>query len=289
MLTQGALLDRNLADTQDRGALDQTDFIIGMYLINGVKSGLIPAVPTVLPAGVYEAASEGRLSSGSGSNLRSMTTSPQPISRQGTGNAVIPRQLTGGNIMAPVQRHFTGQPPTSPIARNVTGGQFQQPATHQMLPNVTGGSFKQQPNYSSPVPPSQTYSAPVRGASGLGVSAFGSPPPPAQQKQANIPWDVSAAEKSAADGFFNQLDKFGRGVLEGDVAVPFMLESKLPEMTLASIWYVFISLYRLNAGSVLISPSQGPRRHQEGGQPHQGRVRRRDVPHQGQHLRQASS
>lgn len=49
---------------------------------------------------------------------------------------------------------------------------------------------------------------------------------------------MTPAEKQASDRFFDQLDKFGRGVIDGDVAVPFMLESKLPEVVLASIWCV---------------------------------------------------
>jgi len=49
---------------------------------------------------------------------------------------------------------------------------------------------------------------------------------------------VTPTEKQASDRFFDQLDKFGRGLIDGDVAVPFMLESKLPEVVLASVWCV---------------------------------------------------
>lgn len=49
-------------------------------------------------------------------------------------------------------------------------------------------------------------------------------------------WDVTAAEKAAADRFFDTLDSHHRGYIEGDVAVPFMLQSKLPEDVLAQVW-----------------------------------------------------
>ncbi|KAG2115224.1 uncharacterized protein F5147DRAFT_676647 [Suillus discolor] len=49
-------------------------------------------------------------------------------------------------------------------------------------------------------------------------------------------WDVTAAEKASADRFFDTLDSQHRGYIEGDVAVPFMLQSKLPEDVLAQVW-----------------------------------------------------
>lgn len=51
-----------------------------------------------------------------------------------------------------------------------------------------------------------------------------------------LPWDVTAAEKASADGFFDTLDPQKRGYIEGDVAVPFMLQSQLPEDVLAQVW-----------------------------------------------------
>ena len=47
----------NLADTKARGALDLTDFVIGMYYIQGSMNGTIPSIPPALPAGLYEQAS----------------------------------------------------------------------------------------------------------------------------------------------------------------------------------------------------------------------------------------
>jgi epidermal growth factor receptor substrate 15 len=49
-------------------------------------------------------------------------------------------------------------------------------------------------------------------------------------------WDVTPTEKATADKHFDGLDKQKRGYVESDVVVPFMLQSKLPESDLASIW-----------------------------------------------------
>lgn len=62
-----------------------------------------------------------------------------------------------------------------------------------------------------------------------GASAFG-------QNRPSQPWDVTSEAKATSDRFFAQLDQQNRGVIEGDVAVPFMLQSQLDEGTLATVW-----------------------------------------------------
>ncbi|KAJ9641942.1 hypothetical protein H2199_005157 [Coniosporium tulheliwenetii] len=87
----------NLADTQSRGALDMTEFIIAMHLIASYKSGVLKALPSNLPPGLYEAAS-----------------------RRGPGPAL---RLSGGSRPGEpvaIQRQFTGQGPqraASPLSR----------------------------------------------------------------------------------------------------------------------------------------------------------------------------
>lgn len=46
----------NLADTEQRGALVVTEFIIAMHLLMSYKGGTLRSLPTILPAGLYEAA-----------------------------------------------------------------------------------------------------------------------------------------------------------------------------------------------------------------------------------------
>ncbi|KAM0426990.1 hypothetical protein ACHAPT_007888 [Fusarium lateritium] len=87
-----------LADTEQRGALVLTEFIIAMHLLTSMKTGALRSLPNILPAGLYEAASR-----------------RGPVSRQsstGPGISAIPRQLSG---TAQVRANSPlGRPPLSP-------------------------------------------------------------------------------------------------------------------------------------------------------------------------------
>ncbi|MCO5553555.1 hypothetical protein L7F22_007078 [Adiantum nelumboides] len=82
-------------------------------------------------------------------------------------------------------------------------------------------------------------------------SPLRSPPPPASAAAAAAAtplqaqrtgagaggaWAVSPADKAKADRFFDGLDQEHKGVLEGQAAVPFFMQSGLGEATLAHIW-----------------------------------------------------
>ncbi|KAG9096481.1 hypothetical protein FRC07_010929, partial [Ceratobasidium sp. 392] len=70
-----------LADTCERGSLDATDFVIGMFLIQSVMSGTLHVIPSSLPAGLYEQASGGLPHPSLGSPLQAQftgTSSSQP-------------------------------------------------------------------------------------------------------------------------------------------------------------------------------------------------------------------
>jgi len=95
-----------------------------------------------------------------------------------------------------------GRPaPTSPISRQSTGSNIRAQYTGVVQPQYTGQSISS--------PRKQTPTA---------------------------PWDVSPEGKAASDQFFAQLDTQRKGVIDGDIAVPFMLQSQLDEASLASIW-----------------------------------------------------
>ena len=88
----------NLSDSQGRGALDSTEFVIAMHLLASYKSGAMRGVPNSLPPGLYEAAARRQ---------------PQRVgtgSRPGSGAppAGIPAQFSG----------FSNARPQSPITRN---------------------------------------------------------------------------------------------------------------------------------------------------------------------------
>ncbi|KAL1730302.1 hypothetical protein EV714DRAFT_211293 [Schizophyllum commune] len=166
-----------LADTHDRGALDATDFAIGMYFIQHVMSGHISFIPSSLPPGLYQQAGG--------------------VAPQATGS--VATHMTGGG--------FPPQP--SPLHQQYTG---QRP----IQPNMTGNRVVSTP--SLPARPA---------AAAFGSQAFGTAQPA---------WDVTPTEKANSDKFFDGLDTAKLGYIEGDVAVPFMLQSNLPEDDLARVW-----------------------------------------------------
>lgn len=169
-----------------------------MYLIQASMSNAIQTIPPVLPPSLYEQARGG----------------PDAVVSHATGSSSsFSPSITGSFPGRPVvATHFTGQ------------GILQQQYTGQgiLQPQSTG----QRPT--PPVPPRST------GLSNLSnMSPFSVPPQAAAQQ-----WDVTAAEKASADNFFDTLDPQKRGYIEGDVAVPFMLQSKLHDDVLAQIWCV---------------------------------------------------
>ena len=96
-----------LADTEQRGALVQTEFVIAMHLLTSMKTGALRGLPQILPAGLYEAAT--RRGPAAGPAARQSPTN--------TGVSAIPRQLTGQGQVR------TGSPlGRPPITAQTTGG-----------------------------------------------------------------------------------------------------------------------------------------------------------------------
>lgn len=134
--------------------------------------------------------------------------------------AVLPpglyEQASGGRP-PPSKPTMPGQAgPTSPIQRQMTGG---------MQPQITGQSISAVAGTSSPT-------------SAIGQTRQSTFPPPSTGAGSGAAWDVTPEAKAASDQYFAQLDTQGKGVIEGDVAVPFMVQSQLDEGVLASIWCV---------------------------------------------------
>ena len=131
-----------LADTEQRGALVQTEFVVAMHLLTSTKSGALRVLPAMLPAGLYEAATRGVAAavSGSGPGIGVAVGSPaSPVARQqsplgGGFGAVgilppppsnsISRQMTG---MRPAPPNFSAGPlsrPTPPPAMPSSGPEW---------------------------------------------------------------------------------------------------------------------------------------------------------------------
>jgi epidermal growth factor receptor substrate 15 len=172
---------RNLADTQDRGALDSTDFAIGMYLIQASMSGHLSVIPPSLPQSLYDQAA-GVISHATGGSA-SGSVFPPPTSR-------VPHQYTGPSSQLLLQPDNTG---------SAKGPRL--PARPLTIGNAPSSPF------------------------GTGQTRVHK-------------WDVTPEDKAKADRFFDTLDPQKKGYIEGDVAVPFMLESKLDGEVLAQVWCV---------------------------------------------------
>ncbi|KAN0110360.1 hypothetical protein V8E51_006747 [Hyaloscypha variabilis] len=98
----------NLADTEQKGSLQVTEFVIAMHLLASFKSGQLRALPNLLPAGLYEAAAR------------------RPPSRQASGAGAI----------SAIPRQFSGAPRTgSPLSRP----SFSTPP--QQFPQATGSGL----------------------------------------------------------------------------------------------------------------------------------------------------
>ncbi|KAF7311665.1 hypothetical protein MKEN_01070100 [Mycena kentingensis (nom. inval.)] len=180
----------NLADTQDRGKLDSTDFAIGMYFIQAAMTGQLSLIPTSLPPGFYQQVA-------------------------GAAQSAIRSQTTGG-AYSPLASSFSQR---STLQPQYTGG------SQQMLQPQTTGPWGSKPSVPPHLPARPSSSAP--GASFIGSGAVASSQPH---------WDITPSEKATSDRWFDSLDTTKRGYIQDDVAVPFMLESKLTGEDLAQIW-----------------------------------------------------
>jgi epidermal growth factor receptor substrate 15 len=172
-----------------------------MYLIQASMSGQLPFIPTTLPPGLYEMASDQTLP---GSIVASHTTGNSGSFHHGMPGSFP--QTSGPGIVQP----------------QLTGKQLQ-----QLQPQYSGRPLQQQ--FTGPVAQNQTGPLARKAPASAPFSAFTAP-------QSQLTWDVTATEKASADKHFDGLDTRKRGYIESDVAVPFMLQSNLPGADLASIW-----------------------------------------------------
>ncbi|RYO79177.1 hypothetical protein DL766_008338 [Monosporascus sp. MC13-8B] len=118
-----------LADTEQRGALVQTEFVIAMHLLTSMKSGSLRALPSILPAALYEAATR-----------RAGAAPRQSPQATGAGLSAIPRQLSGS---APIRQSSPlGRPPLGPQATGVAPQPpGLPPQSTGIAPQTTGGDW----------------------------------------------------------------------------------------------------------------------------------------------------
>ncbi|CAK7270930.1 hypothetical protein SEPCBS57363_004353 [Sporothrix epigloea] len=132
-----------LADTEQRGSLVQTEFIIAMHLLTSTKSGALRALPAMLPAALYEAATRGvaAASSGSDTSIGAAFGSPaSPVNRQQSPHG---GGLGAMGILPPppstsISRQMTGMRPAPP---NFSAGPLGRPAPPTPTPMSSGSEW----------------------------------------------------------------------------------------------------------------------------------------------------
>ncbi|KAF9492234.1 hypothetical protein BDN71DRAFT_1451789 [Pleurotus eryngii] len=146
------------------------------------------------------------------------STLPPGLYQQAAGAVATHSTGTSGSF-SPTQSAFA--PSRAPLHAQYTGQQ-------SLQPDHTGMSNQSR---QAPRLPNRPNPAAV-GSSAFGASPFGTPLNGNVQPQ----WDVTPAEKANADRLFDTLDTQRMGYIDGDVAVPFMLQSNLPGDDLAIVW-----------------------------------------------------
>lgn len=137
------------------------------------------------------------------------------------------QQAAGAAGGSSVRSHPTGTSGSfSPV-----GGAFA-PNRSQIHPQWTGSGQVLQSDHTGFSSPSRVPAVPARPAPASVLrSPFGT-----QANSQPVQWDITPEEKAASDNFFDDLDPQRRGFIEGDIAVPFMLESRLEGEDLAQVW-----------------------------------------------------
>lgn len=120
------VVPRNLADTQNRGNLDVTDFAIGMYFIQGLMAKKISFIPSSLPPGLYQQAGGGVETNFTGtSGSFSPTTSAFNVQPQYTGLQV---HHTGMSAMSAMSNQSRSPPlPPRPSIPSIASRSFSPP------------------------------------------------------------------------------------------------------------------------------------------------------------------
>ncbi|KAI1619570.1 hypothetical protein EDD37DRAFT_571101, partial [Exophiala viscosa] len=97
-----------LSDTQGRGSLNVTEFVIAMHLLASYKSGQMRGVPNTLPPGLYDAANR-RPPVRMGSNSRPGSSALSAVPPQLTGFTARPQSpVTRQQVSTPLSAQSTG-------------------------------------------------------------------------------------------------------------------------------------------------------------------------------------
>lgn len=101
-----------LSDTQGRGMLDVTEFVIAMHLLASYKSGQMRGVPSTLPPGLYDAATRrppARAGSGSRPGSSAVPNLPPPPPQFAGFNQRPQSPITRQQVGTPLSAQSTGE------------------------------------------------------------------------------------------------------------------------------------------------------------------------------------
>ncbi|KAK4049706.1 hypothetical protein OIV83_003981 [Microbotryomycetes sp. JL201] len=113
----------NLADTRSRGALDVTDFTIGMHLIQHTMNGTLPQLPTLLNPALYASAASLPLPNAPAAGATA-PGSPAPASRFGAVAApTMPGTPTRQSSLAPAPPQFTSPQAASSVPWDISAAE----------------------------------------------------------------------------------------------------------------------------------------------------------------------
>ncbi|MCO5562921.1 hypothetical protein L7F22_016557 [Adiantum nelumboides] len=151
----------------------------------------------------------------------------------------IPTTLPAGLYEKAAGSGLSGLPPSSPLAAQNTGGSASGglggPGGY-ISRQMTGQGGSQFGAPGSPSPSTIRSPPPSLQPQRTGTALFNTPSTIRPNLTGNANWSVSPADKTKADQFFDGLDQDRKGVLEGQAAVPFFMQSGLDEATLAHVW-----------------------------------------------------
>ncbi|KAF7800253.1 hypothetical protein EIP86_011500 [Pleurotus ostreatoroseus] len=219
-----------LADVDADGRLSRDEFAVALYLIQSRESG--QELPPVLPASLVPPAFR---RAGSRSQTPAFPTPQRPDEE-----LLIDFEGPEEPVRMPIPMISTRAPPRTGTSPPVS------PSTPASASFSTNTRASASPNISINIPPP----LPSRTPSSAPRAPSAAPPlPPRTQSQSGSPvlppvtttewtWALSAADRASAERFFDQLDPWKQGSVEGEAAVAFLSRSKLPPGVLAQIWCV---------------------------------------------------
>ncbi|KAH9925266.1 uncharacterized protein B0H18DRAFT_1104723 [Fomitopsis serialis] len=205
METSSQIMD--VVDTGKKGYLTQQEFAQAMQLVDRKKAGEDIAA-TVPPSSSTQSALAGPSTSGA-STLSLPSLQTRPVS------SLIDMDAPLDPTLVPLPRTPISPSLPSPGAPFSPPNRSQAPSTQPLQSQATAGG------------------------SAFAITPTPSPrssPPRGHQRSVSQQWDVNPVAKARFDTFFDNLDPWRKGYIEGDVAVPFFAKSKLPDGDMADIW-----------------------------------------------------